>query len=81
MPGFIRAHSTAVRRTRRHPQRRLRRRIDSPFRFTIDDVGPAAKCGVQLDHFVRCRTLLRCSDPRRAQRAVQRVVHIDGESE
>jgi len=51
------------------------------FRFALDDVGPAAKCAVQLDHLVRRRTLLRCIDARRAQRAVQRVVDIDGESE
>jgi hypothetical protein len=50
-------------------------------RFALDDVGPAAKGAVQVDHLVRVRTLLRRIDARRAQRAIQRVVDVAGESE
>src|SRR3981081_4303822 len=45
----------------------------------LDDICPHAKRAVELDHLDRAGTLLRCIDHRRAQWAVQRVVHIDGD--
>jgi hypothetical protein len=51
------------------------------LRFALDDVGPAAKGAIQLDDLVGVRALLRCIHARRAQRTIQRVVDIDGESE
>ena len=51
------------------------------FGFALDDVGPAAKGAVQVDHLVRVCTLLGRVHARRAQRTIQRIVNIAGESE